>query len=68
MCLFPEKMRKEREPAYGEGFYTAKGREGAAGTGFTIRFKVNPEAREGKDFISTNFNFICYKKQILPLR
>jgi hypothetical protein len=35
---------------YGEGFYTKKGIEGAAGTGLTVRFEVNPEAREGSDF------------------
>jgi len=36
--------------AYGDGFYTRIGKEGAAGTGLTIRFWVNPQAREGKDF------------------
>lgn len=36
---------------YGEGFYTAKGSEGAARTGITIRFRVDPKAREGSDFV-----------------
>jgi hypothetical protein len=36
---------------YGEGFYTAMGRKGARDSGITIRFKVEPEAREGVDFI-----------------
>jgi hypothetical protein len=36
--------------AYGDGFYTKVGRVGARGTGITIRFKVDPNAREGKDF------------------
>ncbi|MES2964248.1 MAG: hypothetical protein V4760_10185, partial [Bdellovibrionota bacterium] len=34
----------------GNGFYTRKGFEGARGTGLTIRFKMNPNAREGLDF------------------
>jgi HEAT repeat protein len=37
--------------AYGDGFYTAIGREGARETGFTIRFTVDPNAREGEDFV-----------------
>jgi hypothetical protein len=37
--------------AYGDGFYTAIGREGARGTGLTIRFHLNPEARLGSDFV-----------------
>ncbi len=36
---------------YGEGFYTATGRKGAKETGITIRFDVDPKAREGTDFI-----------------
>lgn len=36
--------------AFGDGFYTRKGRVGARGTGLTIRFRLNPEAREGSDF------------------
>ncbi len=35
---------------YGNGFYTRVGRTGAVGSGITIRFKINPEAREGVDF------------------
>lgn len=35
---------------HGDGFYTKTGREGAAGTGITIRFEVAPNAREGTDF------------------
>lgn len=37
--------------AYGDGFYTRVGRQGAAGTNITIRFQVHPDAREGIDFI-----------------
>jgi hypothetical protein len=36
--------------AYGDGFYTKTGKEGARGTGLTIRFHLNPDAREGSDF------------------
>ena len=36
--------------AFGDGFYTAIGKKGARGTGLTIRFKVDPEARLGEDF------------------
>ena len=41
--------------AYGDGFYTRRGASGARGTGLTIRFSVNPEAREGKDFTARRF-------------
>ena len=38
--------------AAGDGFYTKVGTTGARGTtGLTIRFQVDPNAREGKDFI-----------------
>ena len=37
--------------AHGEGFYTARGRKGMRNTGWTVRFKVHPNAREGKDFV-----------------
>jgi hypothetical protein len=36
---------------YGDGFYVQIGMEGAIGTGFTVRFEVDPKAREGSDFI-----------------
>ncbi len=36
---------------FGDGFYVRIGHEGARGTGFTIRFKLKPEAREGEDFL-----------------
>ncbi|MFL5815693.1 MAG: hypothetical protein ACJ763_19140 [Bdellovibrionia bacterium] len=35
---------------YGDGFYTKVGREGARGSGLTIRFHLDPHAREGADF------------------
>ena len=36
--------------ACGDGFYTQIGTKGARNTGFTIRFHLNPNAREGTDF------------------
>lgn len=36
---------------HGDGFYTTYGRRGGRGTGITIRFQVDPNAREGHDFI-----------------
>jgi hypothetical protein len=36
--------------ALGEGFYTLKGDRGAVGTGITIHFQVDPQARENIDF------------------
>jgi len=35
--------------AHGNGFYTKIGLKGARNTGLTIRFRLNPDAREGKD-------------------
>jgi hypothetical protein len=35
---------------HGNGFYTKTGKEGARGTGLTVRFHLDPEAREGHDF------------------
>lgn len=37
--------------SYGDGFYTSLGKRGARGSGITIRFNVDPRAREGTDFI-----------------
>jgi hypothetical protein len=33
-----------------DGFYVRLGREGAIGNGYTIRFRLHPQAREGTDF------------------
>ncbi len=49
--VFISRENADGEHAFhGEGFYTVKGLTGRAGTGFTIRFHVHPEAREGADF------------------
>ncbi len=38
------------EAVYGEVFYTSVGNKNARGTGITIRYEVDPKAREGSDF------------------
>jgi len=48
--------------AYGDGFYTRLGRVGARGTGLTIRFTVDPSAREGSDF-TVNGEIIVFKNK-----
>ena len=49
--VFTSRTDAEGEAAMlGEGFYTKVGREGARGTGITIRFMLDPAAREGTDF------------------
>lgn len=45
---------------HGDGFYTRKGTEGGIGTGQTIRFKVNPAAREGTDFFLAGQDFVVF--------
>ena len=40
----------EESAAFGEGFYTAIGNRGRGSSGFTIRFRLAPNAREGTDF------------------
>ncbi|MGA0163411.1 MAG: hypothetical protein ACO3LE_04060 [Bdellovibrionota bacterium] len=36
--------------AFGEGFYTQIGSSGVGSSGYTIRFELDPNAREGSDF------------------
>lgn len=50
--VFISRENAESEAAgYGNGFYTTVGRYGSKASGITIRFEVNPNAREGSDFI-----------------
>ncbi len=44
--------------AYGNGFYVRRGREGAVGSRITIRFHMNPNARQGVDFLGPFNDFI----------
>jgi formylglycine-generating enzyme required for sulfatase activity len=47
---------------FGEGFYTRIGKVGQVGAGLTIRFIVNPEARQGTDFIVEG-DYIIFKNK-----
>jgi poly-D-alanine transfer protein DltD len=51
--------------AYGNGFYTRIGREGARGTGLTIRFHLDSNAREGADFSRAGDFVIVHNKSAL---
>jgi hypothetical protein len=51
--------------AHGNGFYTRIGREGARGTGLTIRFHLSPDAREGSDFTRAGDFVIVHNKSAL---
>jgi formylglycine-generating enzyme required for sulfatase activity len=55
--------------AHGDGFYTRRGKEGARGTGLTIRFTVDPKAREGTDFkIIDDFVIFNNKKTLYVIQ
>ncbi|MES2965132.1 MAG: hypothetical protein V4760_14700 [Bdellovibrionota bacterium] len=48
---------------HGDGFYTRMGLEGGQGTGQTIRFTVDPRAREGADFFFAGADFVVFKNR-----
>ncbi len=48
---------------HGDGFYTKLGTKGAAGTNLTIRFKLNPKAKEGADFTYNSIGYIVVKNK-----
>jgi hypothetical protein len=49
---------------FGEGFYTNSGHKGARNTGFTIRFHLHPDAREGHDFaLVPDQNYVIVKNK-----
>ncbi len=50
---------------HGDGFYTQIGKAGAKGTGLTIRFNVDPMAREGTEFIQNGNLVIFHNKKAL---
>jgi hypothetical protein len=60
--LISRKNTAGETAAFGDGFYTMRGHDsGFVGSGLTIRFKVNPEARENVDFtIAKNSNYIIF--------
>ncbi len=50
--------------SFGDGFYARTGRKGARGTGLTIRFHLNPNAREGTDFVrAPDHDYIVVKNK-----
>jgi formylglycine-generating enzyme required for sulfatase activity len=53
--------------AFGNGFYTRIGKQGARGTGLTIRFNVNPQAREGVDFTHHGDYVVFQNKKALQV-
>ncbi len=67
--LISRKNTSGEAAMYGDGFYTAIGKKGARGTGITIRFKVDPNALEGKDFIRVG-NYVIWQNrnaiQVIP--
>ncbi|MFL5812830.1 MAG: hypothetical protein ACJ763_04585 [Bdellovibrionia bacterium] len=48
---------------FGDGFYTRIGRAGARGTGLTVRFHLEPGAREGTDFTVASDDYIIIKNK-----
>jgi hypothetical protein len=52
---------------HGDGFYTRRGTVGARGTGLTIRFKMNPEARLGQDFTMSGDYIVVTNKSAMTL-
>ncbi len=52
---------------HGDGFYTRLGTIGARATNLTIRFKLNPNAREGEDFIYSGDYIVIRNKAALEL-
>ncbi len=49
---------------YGDGFYTKAGNKGAKGSGLTIRFHLDPDAREESDFVQVPGNdFVIVKNK-----
>ena len=53
--------------AYGNGFYTQIGRNGATGSGLTTRFAVEDNARDGMDFILHDNYLIFLNKNALKV-
>jgi hypothetical protein len=62
------KANQQGESAiHGDGFYTKIGKEGARGTGYTIRFKPDPNAREGEDFTRAGDHIVLKNKAALEV-
>jgi formylglycine-generating enzyme required for sulfatase activity len=65
--LISRKNNLGESALYGDGFYTRIGKEGARGTGLTIRFRVDPKAREGTDFVMIDDYIIFKNKRVLKV-
>ncbi len=52
--------RDDEAAAYGDGLYGRRGRIGARGTGLTIRFELNPDAVEGRDFYHAGADYYVF--------
>lgn len=66
--VFISRSRTPDESAsFGEGFYTVRGRDSIRGTGLTIRFQVDPNARESTDFTVIGNMVIFHNKKALKV-
>lgn len=55
--VFISRQDFKGETAYkGDGFYASAGKKGLGQTGITVRFRVNPKAREWSDFLIHHLN------------
>ena len=53
--------------AYGKGFYTVPNKRKGLGHGFTIRFTLDPEAREGTDFSLRNDILLVFNRKAIKV-
>jgi len=65
--LISRSMRADESASFGDGFYTTRGRVSVRGTGLTIRFRVNPNAREKADFFTFGSMVIFTNKKALTV-
>lgn len=61
--LISRKGGHAERAAFGDGFYTSTRSTSYRGSGIYIRFAVNPNAREGTDFIFLNQDIIVFKNK-----
>lgn len=51
----------------GNGFYTMRGEIGGRGTGITVRFRVHPKARRGRDFTLVGNEVVFHNRAVLTV-
>ena len=61
--LISRENTPDESAVYGNGFYTIKNRRQGQGSGFSIRFEMNPKAREEKDFKIFSNDIVLILKQ-----